>query len=172
MIGGNDHHRPQLRQFHEGQPVRHAAPVVGQRQIDRPIPHRIGQIGQRHLLLPDDHAGGRVVEAANQAGGVEGRQRPEHAQPNLSGSLGSQRGGLALDLPRLFFQAHDMLKEQPALERQRQPARVVPLEQHQAGHILELVQRLCHRGLRDVEHARRLGDAALLGDGAEVGALA
>ena len=114
MIPGDDDHRPQLGQGREGQPLGRRALAAGHGEIRRPLAQPAGKLHQRQFLLADDHARRGLCEAADQARGIEGRKRPEHAQTDQARGFGGKRQGLAFHLPGIVVQALDMVQEQPS----------------------------------------------------------
>jgi hypothetical protein len=64
-----------------------------------------------------------------------------------------------------------MLEECPALTREAEPTRVVPIKQPQAGYVLQFFQSLRYRWLGHIQHASRLRDSAGLGDTSKIGEL-
>ena len=107
----------------------------------------------------------------DEAGEVERRDGVEAAEPNDTGLLRADRQRFLLAAACLAQQRARRSEKGAALWGELGAARVMAFEQAEREQLFELVERLRHRWLRDVQYARSLGDATRFGHGDEIGAL-
>ena len=145
--------------------------IVGQGKVDGAFPEPAQQVGLVALADVDLHPGVRLHEAVAQPRDDDWRQRHEAADVDRAEYLVGKLAGETLQLVGVTQQRLGLFQDLAAGRGQAHALRVMPDEQLDLEHVLEMRDRIRNRRLRYVDILGRAQDAAGLAGGDEISQL-